>query len=432
MNSFDLACAILSSAAYRFEVDTKNRIEPSPGATEIARTSDPGLLSGFEAQAYDYQGKIVIAYAGTNLSQVGDVVTNLALGLGGNGAQLRQAAEFYLSIKNNPAYAGKEIVLTGHSLGGGLAALMGVFFNERAVTFDPAPFRLAATQGNASALRSYLAWEHPEWPANGALLSFTTVEGLVGLSVPGLSLALAAALLPIKPELSLRVATLPFPITVRGESNIKAYSVTGEFLTNGYKGLASGDLNELRIQSASQPEFIAINPAGANIDGIDLHSMNLLIAAAQEPRLAALFNDNARLTEALFDKSLYARPSSCTESDLLARLLRREFGGVGTPASGTGILARLADDFDRYIAVAGGMAAQGAVQTRIDCRDVRVLLLQRPRRNYSALHYRRWWHPFRSLQHCSSADQPEEPATAGRSDAAFPQSRRVGYCWLQT
>lgn len=30
---------------------------------------------------------------------------------------------------------------TGHSLGGGLAALMAMFFDKQAVTFDPAPFR---------------------------------------------------------------------------------------------------------------------------------------------------------------------------------------------------------------------------------------------------------------------------------------------------
>lgn len=37
-----------------------------------------------------------------------------------------------------------QITFAGHSLGGGLAALLGVFFDETAVTFDQAPFRNSA------------------------------------------------------------------------------------------------------------------------------------------------------------------------------------------------------------------------------------------------------------------------------------------------
>ena len=36
------------------------------------------------------------------------------------------------------------ISFTGHSLGGGLASLMAVYFNKSATTFDPAPFMLSA------------------------------------------------------------------------------------------------------------------------------------------------------------------------------------------------------------------------------------------------------------------------------------------------
>jgi putative lipase involved disintegration of autophagic bodies len=35
------------------------------------------------------------------------------------------------------AYPGARITLTGHSLGGGLASLMAVFFDLEAVVFDP-------------------------------------------------------------------------------------------------------------------------------------------------------------------------------------------------------------------------------------------------------------------------------------------------------
>jgi hypothetical protein len=72
MNTFDLACADLSSAAYKEGVNPKNWIDPLTDATRL-----PGPLgyktiagiSGFEASAFDYQGKVVIAYAGTNTDQ---------------------------------------------------------------------------------------------------------------------------------------------------------------------------------------------------------------------------------------------------------------------------------------------------------------------------------------------------------------------------
>jgi len=354
-----MACAILSSAAYQQGVAPANRIDPI--ATEIAHASDPGALSGFEASAFEYEGKIIIAYAGTNTDQWPDLAADLALGFGVGHSQLLQAAEFYFSIKNDPAFAGREIVFAGHSLGGGLAAAMGVFFNKRAVTFDPAPFRLTATLDNATDIETYLAAKYPEWPADADLASFTTVENFVGNVLPALSAGLAAALLPINAALSLRVATLPYPITIRGEGNIKAYSVSGEFLTNGYEGLLSGELNALRIQSTSQPESIGINPLGASLGLFDLHSVNLLIAAAAEPRLATLFDQDPRLIEALFDENLYAHKGSEDASDFLARLVQREFGGASS-TTGAGYLTRFADDLERLVNLNSGMAAQVSIR----------------------------------------------------------------------
>jgi Ca2+-binding RTX toxin-like protein len=364
MNALDLACALLSSVAYRTGVDDANRIPPIADATRLPGElgyKTIGGISGFEASAFDYQGKIVIAFAGTNTDQKADLIANLVLGLGFNHIQLLQAAEFYLSIKNNPAYAGKEIVFTGHSLGGGLAAAMGVFFNKQAVTFDPAPFRLAVTNANADAIKTYLASNHPDWLQDSDLASYTTVEGIVGRSVPTISAALAAALLPISPALSLKVATMAYPITIRGEVNVKAYSVSGEFLTNGYQGLLSADLNALRIQSSSQPESIVINPAGAALGQFDLHSITLLVAAAKDPRLATLFNQYPRLTEALFDKTLYAHDGSDKQTDFLARLVQQEFGGPNS-IDGTGYLGKFADDLTKLLAKLDGMTGQPAIQ----------------------------------------------------------------------
>ncbi len=83
--------------------------------------------------------------------------------------QLKQAADYYLQVKAS-APAGTKMSFTGHSLGGGLASLMAVFFGESAYTFDQAPFLQSARVfvttdyfGNpvatsvAQGLRTYLA-----------------------------------------------------------------------------------------------------------------------------------------------------------------------------------------------------------------------------------------------------------------------------------
>ncbi len=89
---------------------------------------------------------IVISYAGTNPNSLLDgtyFAANIGLATGFGSDQLLQAAEYYLQVKAaNPNAT--SITFTGHSLGGGLAALMGVFFGQQAVTFDQAPFANSA------------------------------------------------------------------------------------------------------------------------------------------------------------------------------------------------------------------------------------------------------------------------------------------------
>ena len=361
MNSFDLGCAVLAAAAYREGVSLKNLVAPISGAVQL-----PGALgyvsdaaSGFEASAFTYQGRIVIAYAGTNTDQTPDMLTNGGLALGfGSTRQLALAAEFYQRIKQT--YGSDNVTFTGHSLGGGLAALMGVFFNKPAVTFDPAPFRLTATQSTALTLRNYLYIPQSPgiFPARGAfaldddLTSFTNTEQLLAIANPALYQSVAA-IAPV-------TGVLTYPTNVRGESGIKAYAVRGEFLSDGLLTLGPQQMNDLRLKNSTTPEFIGINPVGANLGRFDLHSMALLVVAAHEPRLATLFNDNPRLTEALFDKTLYARAGSSTEPDFLAKLVQREFGGT-SPASGSGHLAKLGNDLTKIdVGITGLNAAARA------------------------------------------------------------------------
>lgn len=107
--------------------------------------------SGFEAIAFQKGSEVVISYAGT-----GSAVDWWANGGGFFGVtsdQLKQAADYYLQVK--AGNTGATIKLTGHSLGGGLASLIAVFFGETAVTFDQAPFRNSASVAVATTLKEY-------------------------------------------------------------------------------------------------------------------------------------------------------------------------------------------------------------------------------------------------------------------------------------
>lgn len=99
---------------------------------------DPALrsnnASGFDADIYgDGQGRYVLAFRGTDAGK--DWGTNLGQGLGFETAQYNQA--IMLSRQAKVAF-GDELVITGHSLGGGLAAVGAAVTDTPAVTFNAA------------------------------------------------------------------------------------------------------------------------------------------------------------------------------------------------------------------------------------------------------------------------------------------------------
>ena len=137
--------ALMAGHAYRTTRDKINWLPAPQGWTSFAPVPDPSTpgfptTNGFEAVSFTNGSDIVISYAGTDDSDyLGDIVADIGLATGIGSSQLLQAAKYYLQVKAaNPT---ANITFTGHSLGGGLAALMGALFNEGAFTFDQAPFR---------------------------------------------------------------------------------------------------------------------------------------------------------------------------------------------------------------------------------------------------------------------------------------------------
>ena len=107
---------------------------------------DPALLedkrTGFHATLFrDDNGRYVLSYEGTNFGDPQGDVTNDVLGAAGTSPQVRQAIVAATSVKQrlmaNGVTAG-NFSLTGHSLGGELAAAGSIATGSRATTFDAA------------------------------------------------------------------------------------------------------------------------------------------------------------------------------------------------------------------------------------------------------------------------------------------------------
>lgn len=133
--------AMLASNSYH---DDKKRYFPveKAGWVLVDRDGDPtsepskeSKLTGFAYDIYEEQttNKTVIAFRGTDSKQDW-FLSNLALPFSIPYKQAGRAVQKYL--KNN---ASRNLIVVGHSLGGGMALSTSVRFGVPAITFDPSP-----------------------------------------------------------------------------------------------------------------------------------------------------------------------------------------------------------------------------------------------------------------------------------------------------
>ncbi|MGI9451083.1 MAG: Mbeg1-like protein, partial [Geminicoccaceae bacterium] len=125
---------------------------------------EPSLLenkeTGFRASVYrnSNTGETVLAFQGTNFDSVEDWKNNVAQGLGLTSPQYEQAKE--VATEFQQAFAGENLALTGHSLGGGMAAYASLSTGIEATTFNAAGLnprtldRIGATREEALGLVS--------------------------------------------------------------------------------------------------------------------------------------------------------------------------------------------------------------------------------------------------------------------------------------
>jgi Ca2+-binding RTX toxin-like protein len=329
--------ALMAGASYR---DTRADVNKFPilVSWNMVSRNPQDDATGFEAAAFGSgttianSNEIVISYAGTD-GDAGSVFSNAdkqadaALGLGLWSEQLGQAAAYYLEIK--AANPNASISFTGHSLGGGLASLMSVFFGEAAFTFDQAPFAAAVIQ--AGRLESYLQTRF------GSTMGTATLSGLLA---PLHRYVLAAepynANPPTEDTLWMR------------QKRVTNLNVQGEFL--------SVDLPYRLLDRLGSQNNISDNTNGVSSE--DLHAQALLTAYLQSgdtPTSTAsdhtLGQVSFKLTELLkmiFDKSLFAyttAKSNATDENFLEHLVRHQTGNVaGVAANGDAMVTRFTSD----------------------------------------------------------------------------------------
>ncbi|MCC4615367.1 DUF2974 domain-containing protein [Xanthomonas campestris pv. asclepiadis] len=159
---------LYATASQRREGSAETFVPPPNGWTRMDDSAlqrvgiDPGLLhdakSGFDAAFYrNDQSQVVLGFCGTDEGK--DWKHNLGQGLGFNDAQYASAIQ--LGSQAKQAF-GDQVVISGHSLGGGLAAASAMVNDIPAVTYNAAGVndRTLERQGlDASAAKEYASSE---------------------------------------------------------------------------------------------------------------------------------------------------------------------------------------------------------------------------------------------------------------------------------
>lgn len=153
-------------------------------------------------------GEIVVAYKGTDFltgfegrswNTVADLVTDVSLaitrkGLGTYNLQQLAASSYFLAVKDWAAqngYDGNNISFTGHSLGGGLASNMAVWFDRPATTFAEGPFELSACNRIDMAIAIATLTAQAAVSGSAAVLEVVNPLRELMLSIPAVFIRLA-------------------------------------------------------------------------------------------------------------------------------------------------------------------------------------------------------------------------------------------------
>ncbi|MBV6788020.1 hypothetical protein KWH10_01870 [Xanthomonas campestris pv. clerodendri] len=256
--------------------------------------------SGFMARAYRNAatGEVVVAYAGTTLEEgqaLDDWITgNVPAGVGGFSQQVFEAIEFYLNVLSLPVVDSAKTSFTGHSLGGGLASLMAVYFDKKATVFDQAPFEKSAATSTYDLYLEplkYAGYTLPQEFKDYDLLHYN-----------------------------------------ERKSNVQQIVVAGEVLSYGTENLFKiNDGNPLVLDPEAEDIFGWGGSVAADFaKAVDLHSMTLLAGFMNSEIFLEASKNFKELLPRVF-RGAYQNvvPTNRTASTLLELLVQRQIVGEG-------------------------------------------------------------------------------------------------------
>ncbi|WP_291142390.1 putative Ig domain-containing protein [Hydrogenophaga sp.] len=271
-------------------------------------------------------GEIVVAYKGTDFlaefsdrawNTVADLAADVGLAFAGRlalgiGQQLNASA-YYLAVKDwavDNGYDPDKISFTGHSLGGGLAANMAVWYDKPATTFAAAPFEVNATNPLSIA---------------AAIAAATTQSA-------------GSASLAVLEEVNRLRELVDGELFLQGEFERREAGVTniyneGEFLQYGRVFLPTvvGQDVGIDLSDEAMPVELALG----------LHSMNLHLAFLLNDQLRQLVKSMPELLPALLDTDLYAADPNSSTRDLITSLVNDQIQqGFGNASA----LSRFTED----------------------------------------------------------------------------------------
>ncbi len=285
-----MALRVYSTKAAASGIDKEfNRPAIPTGWSELEWHVDQG--DGFSYGVYRNGAEIVVAYAGTNEGV--DWLSNVDIALGLGSTQVTKAAIAYLQARNQ---YGPNITFTGHSLGGGLASIMAVWFDRPAVVFDEAPFKATAL--------------------NPIVMAATALAlTLSGYSVSALTDFLG--------------------------SYVTGYAAREAKVTNHFlEGEALAALRAIWPTVVGQTAMIQAN--SIDVIGLDastvLHSQALLTALVLSNEFRLATYASSKLLPLLMDKNLFANSTQSDSENILINLIR----GEQAAGAGVGKLTRLA------------------------------------------------------------------------------------------
>ena len=315
--------AFLSAAAYddaRLSINNRAPIPHTWTRLDRFERSGSGALAewsgdGFSAAVFQGPlGQIVISFAGTEFRPTDAGLTadflsgNVPLAVGGPGSQAFAAAKLYLEVQHEFG-ANANITFTGHSLGGGLAGLMGVLFDRPATVFAPAPFELAAINGSP------------------ALFSIKIRLAELGLDDEKLN------------------QYNYFRDFATRESRVASHAISGEILE-----LIPAIVP--RIEGYRQRYLVGVP---SQLGGGDRHSIDLHAALILSQSFRVLAESLPELLPVLFDKSQYGFEVLANVPNLLMRLIRGEVGFTDPITNQfiapNGLLTKFSTDLAQIVAI---------------------------------------------------------------------------------